>query len=151
MITLQPINETNFLEAARLCVWEEQKNFVQAAPLILARAYAYRNQRGIAWAIYEENQMVGLVMLHDIEEEPSCYHLCEFLIDRAHQGKGYGQKVLIQVLQQCQKEKRFSHVEVCVKKENDAAIHVYEKAGFRDSGYCDPDASDCLILSFDLE
>lgn len=150
MITLQPINETNFLEAASLRVQAEQQSFVQSAPLILARAYAYRSQRGVAWGIYEDRRMVGLAMLHDMDEQPACYHLCEFLVDQNEQGKGYGQAALRLLLAQCGRERKYPRVEVCVKKENAAAIHVYEKAGFRDSGYTDPDTPDCLNLVYDL-
>ena len=34
--------------------------------------------------------------------------------------------------------------EVCVKREDAQAIHVYEKAGFVDSGYIDDTVPDCL-------
>lgn len=146
MITLQPINETNFMEAATLRVSDTQRNFVASAPMILARTYAYRDQRAICWGIYEEKRLVGLAMLHDMEEEPACYHLCEFMIDAAFQNRGIGQKALELVLNHCRKEKKFDTVEVCVKKMDHAAVHVYEKAGFRDSGYVDPDAPDSLCM-----
>lgn len=89
-------------------------------------------------------------MLHDMAEEPACYHLCEFLIDAAFQDQGIGQRALGLVLDHCRREGKFSRVEVCVKKENAAAIHVYEKAGFQDSGYEDPDNPDSLCMALDL-
>lgn len=150
MITLQPINETNFLTASSLRVQPEQQSFIQSAPLILARAYAYRNQRGTAWGIYADMRMVGLAMIHDMDEEPSCYHLCAFMVDQAEQGKGYGQAALKLVLDMCRQERKYPRVELCVKKRNTAAIYVYEKAGFRNSGYCDPDAPDSLNLVYEL-
>lgn len=45
MITLQPITETNYLEAVALQVSPEQQAFVAPAVGILARAYAYRRHR----------------------------------------------------------------------------------------------------------
>jgi len=39
-----------------------------------------------------------------------------------------------------------AHVEVCVKKDDTAAIHLYEKNGFVDSGYIDEDAPDSLNM-----
>lgn len=151
MITLQPINENNFLQAAALKVTPEQQVFVAPAPYILARAYAYRAQNAVCWGIYEDDAMVGVAMLHDMDEEPACYHLCEFLIDASQQGKGYGQDALKQILAYCRREGKFHRVEVCVKKANAAAIHVYEKTGFRDTGYTDPDVPDCLCMAFDLK
>jgi len=154
MITLQPVNEANFMEAAALKVADNQSNFVASAPMILARSYAYRNQNAICWGIYDETKIVGLAMLHDMEDEPACYHLCEFFIDAMHQSKGIGQKALKLVLDHCRRERKFNRVEVCVKKENAAAIHMYGKAGFRDSGYQDPDTPDsfCMVCKlFDLQ
>lgn len=150
MITLRPIDENNFLHAASLKVHAEQQTFVQSASLILARAYAYRNQHGLCWGIYHDDELVGLAMLHDLDEEPVCYHLCEFMIDRRFQGRGFGQSALKLVLEHCRREAKFPCVEVCVKKENAAAIHVYEKAGFQDSGYIDPETPDCLSMVFTL-
>lgn len=150
MITLQPITENNLFIAAALKVHPEQQKFVSTASMILARAYACRYKRAVCWGIYEEKTMVGLAMLHDMIEEPACYHLCQFLIDEKHQGKGYGREALRLVLSECRKEGKFTHVEVCVKKENKVAISLYEKAGFRDCGYTDPNAPDSLCMTCDL-
>lgn len=150
MITLQPINENNFMQAVSLKVHPEQRTYVQSASMILARAYAYRDQRGCVWALYEDHELVGLAMMHDLEEEPACYHLCQFMIDASQQGKGYGQQTLRLILEKCRRERKFPRVEVCVKKENTAAIHVYEKAGFRDTGYIDPATPDCISVVYEF-
>lgn len=151
MITLQTIDETNFLDAAGLKVHPAQRGFVASAPMILARAYACRNQRSKVWGIYSGAKMVGLAMIHDLEEEPACYHLCEFMVDACEQGKGYGRQALDLILSECRREDKFPRVEVCVKRENSAAIHVYEKAGFRNTGYQDPDAPDSLCMAYEIQ
>lgn len=150
MITLQPIDETNLMKALSLRVASEQQEFVATPVGILARAYAYRCQRAVCWGIYKGHNLVGLALLCDLSEEPACYHLMELMIDQGAQGKGYGSAALGLVLGHCRREGKFSRVEVCVKKNDAAAIHVYEKAGFQDSGYIDPATPDSLILSYDL-
>lgn len=150
MISLKPIDEENCWEFMRLSVKPEQAAFVASPTGILARAYAYRAHRAVAWGICEASRPVGLVMLCDLEEEPACYHLMEFLIDREEQGKGFGKQALALILDYCRREGKYSMVEVCVKKANKAAIHVYEAAGFRDTGYIDPDTPDCLCMAYDL-
>ena len=150
MITLQPITETNYLEAVALQVSPEQQAFVAPAVGILARAYAYRRHRANAWGIYDGRRMVGLALMEDLDEEPVCYHLSELLIDEKEQGRGYGQAALALLLAQCRREGKYPRVEVCVKKMDEAAIHIYEKAGFRDTGYTDPDAPDSLCMAWDL-
>lgn len=150
MVSLRPINEANFLEAISLRVRPEQKDFVASAVGILARAYAYRDSRAAAWGIYAEERIVGLMMVHDLTEEPACYHLCEFLIDQKEQGKGYGQHALALLLTQCARERKFSAIEVCVKKADAQAIHVYEKAGFHDTGYQDPETPDSCCMAYQI-
>lgn len=150
MITLQPVNETNFMEAASLKPAADQRAYVASASMILARSYAYRDQNATCWGIYDDNQLTGLAMLHDMEEEPSCYHLCEFLIDEKYQNKGIGQTALRLILNHCSRERKFSRVEVCVKEDNATALHVYEHAGFRDSGYRDPDATDSICMVYTI-
>lgn len=150
MITLQPIDETNVMEALALRVKPEQQGFVASAAGILARAYAYRRQRAVCWGIYEERRMVGLALIHDMEEEPACYHLMELLVDAKEQRKGYGSQALSLLLADCRREGKFPRVEICVKKRDAAAIHVYERAGFRDTGYIDPDTPDSFILAYEL-
>ena len=150
MITLQPITETNFLTAAALSVSPDQGRYVAPASIILARAYAYRCHRANAWGIYDGCRMVGLALMEDLDEEPVCYHLSELLIDEKEQGRGYGQAALALLLAQCRREGKYPRVEVCVKKMDEAAIHIYEKAGFRDTGYTDPDTPDSLCMAWDL-
>ena len=65
MITLQPITETNFLTAAALSVSPDQGRYVAPAPIILARAYAYRRHRASAWGVYDGCRMVGLALMED--------------------------------------------------------------------------------------
>ena len=150
MITLQPITETNFLTAAALSVSPDQGRYIAPAPIILARAYAYRRHRASAWGVYDGCRMVGLALMEDLDEEPACYHLSELLIDEKEQGKGYGQAALALLLTQCRREGKYRRVEVCVKRKDTAAIHVYEKAGFRDTGYTDPDTPDSLCMAWNL-
>lgn len=146
MITLQPVNETNFLAVCALKPAREQQAFVLPAPMILARAYAYRAQRARAWAICLQEQPVGVLLVEDMEEEPSCYHLAELLIDEAYQQKGYAAAALRLLLPILQAEKKFPRIELCVKRENHAAIQLYASFGFMDSGYTDPDAPDSICM-----
>lgn len=150
MVTLQQINQTNFKDAAALQIQPAQKPFV-ASPLgILARAYAYRDRRPQAWGIYADGSLVGLALVEDLEEEPACYHLAELLVDAQAQGRGYGQAALARILSRLQRERKYPRVEACVKKDNATAIHIYEKAGFRDTGFEDPNAPDSLCMAYPL-
>lgn len=130
MITLQPIRETNFLQAAALQISPAQRSFVSSPVGILARAYAYRRRRATAWGIYEGCRMVGLALVQDLEEAPACYHLSEFLIDEREQGKGYGREALKLLLAQCRREGKYQAVEVCVKKADSRPFMFMKRPAF---------------------
>lgn len=150
MITLQPITEQSFCSAIALRVKPEQQEFVASATGILARGYLYRRQNSRVWAIYHDLQMVGLALYYDLEDEPACYHLCELMIDGNCQGRGFGQAALKLLIEYCRKGGKYPRIEVCVRKNNPIAIHMYLKAGFYDTGYVDPELPDFLCLSYDL-
>ena len=146
MIKLTEITEENWLEAAGLTVNDNQKNFVAPATGILARGYVYRNCNARIYVIENDGIIVGLSLVREFTDEPLGYDLQQFLIDRRCQGKGYGSEALGLILDELRKEGRYDQVEVCVKKEDRIAIHLYEKYGFVDSGYIDEDVPDALNM-----
>lgn len=146
MIRLIEITEDNWLEAAGLAVGDEQKNFVAPAVGILARGYVYRDCNSKVFGIENDGTMVGLALVREFTDEPLGYDLQQFMIDERFQGKGFGSKALKLILDELKKEAHYDHVEVCVKKEDAAAIHLYEKHGFADSGYIDEEAPDSMNM-----
>jgi len=68
------------------------------------------------------------------------------MIDERFQGRGMGSEAMRLILDELRKEAHYDHVEVCVKEDDAAAIRLYEKHGFIDSGYVDEDAPDSLNL-----
>ncbi|WP_158281610.1 GNAT family N-acetyltransferase [Sporanaerobacter acetigenes] len=96
----------------------------------------------------KEKRITVMLMVRDINEEPECYELQQFLIDIKYQNKGYGYKVLKLILDYLYVERRYDNVEVCVKKEDVKAIKLYKKVGFIDTGYIDPNVEDAYNLVF---
>ena len=148
MIRLTDIDENNFFAARRLSVAPEQRGFLDGAEGILARGYLYRNQNARVWAVEADGAAVGLMLVKDMDEEPACYDLQQFMIDRRFQGRGYGTEALRLILSALEAERKYGCVEVCVKRRDTAALRLYEKLGFVDSGYVDPDAPDSLNLLY---
>ena len=148
MIRLVDIDETNFFAARALSLREDQRRFLDSPLGIIARGFIYRKERARALAIDDEGEVVGLLLVKDMDEEPACYDLQQFLIDLPEQGKGYGTEALRLILAELGAERKYDCVEVCVKREDAPALRVYEKVGFVDTGYIDEDAPDCLNLVF---
>ncbi|MBR3277021.1 MAG: GNAT family N-acetyltransferase [Eubacterium sp.] len=146
MIRLADVTEDNWFEAASLSVKENQKGFLAPAIGILARGYVYRNCNAKVFVIENDSAIVGLALVREFTEEPLGYDLQQFMIGRQYQGRGYGSEALGLILDELKKEAHFDHVEVCVKKEDAEAIHLYEKCGFADSGYIDEDAPDSVNM-----
>ncbi len=150
MIRLEDISEENWTEVARLSVSEEQQLFLDQPIGILARGYVYRNCNARVFAIASDNEIVGVALVRDLNEEPACYDLQQFMIDRHYQNKGYGTEALRLILAALHDERKYDCVEVCVNKEDWAALHLYRKAGFADTGYIDDSVPDCVNLMYFL-
>ena len=92
--------------------------------------------------------MVGVALVRDQNEDPCCYDLQQFMIDRRFQGQGYGAEALRQILSILEEKHRFDCVEVCVKNTDTPALRLYEKIGFVDTGYIDPDLPEFVNLMY---
>ena len=146
MLRLTDVTEDNWIEAASLSVKDSQKEFVAPALGILARGYVYRGCGAKVYLIENDGIIAGAALVREFTEEPLGYDLQQFMIDRRYQGRGYGTEALRLILNELRKEGHYDHVEVCVKKDDIAAIHLYKKWGFVDSGYFDEDAPDALNM-----
>lgn len=136
-ISFGEITEDNWTEAAKIEHREDQGNFVADGLEIIALAYVNREKKARCRAIYADDEMVGLLLVEELVEEPSCYHLHEFLIDQNHQHKGYGTAALKKLQRSLAIEQKFPRIEVCAHKDNTNAKACYEKAGFVKTDYID--------------
>lgn len=148
MLRLIKINENNWIDAARLSVREDQQRFLDSPIGIIARGYAYASSNAKVIGIADDDRIVGLALVKDMDEEPACYDLQQFMIDRRFQNKGYGTQALEQILLQLRKEGKYDCAEVCVNKDDAPALRLYEKTGFKDTGYVDDDIPDSLNLMY---
>ncbi|WP_336814573.1 GNAT family N-acetyltransferase [Bosea sp. MMO-172] len=75
-------------------VAEEQSDYV--APVAISIAQAHFEPRATFRAIYAEDEPVGFMLWRD-GDKPDAAYLWRFMVDRRHQGKGYGRAALEQV------------------------------------------------------
>ena len=146
MIRLANIDETNFFAARVLTLREDQRRFLDSPLGIIARGFIYRKERTRVLAVDDEGKVVGLLLVKDMDEEPACYDLQQFMIDSRFQDRGYGRAALGLLLDDLRQEGKYADVEVCVHRDNAAALALFTGAGFWDTGYVDPDVPDCLNL-----
>ncbi len=151
MIRLTDIHEGNFFAARALSVAPEQRGFLDTAEGILARGYLYRRENARVWAVEADGAVVGLALVKDMDEAPACYDLQQFMIDARFQSRGFGGEALRLILARLRTEGKYNCVELCVKRSDAPALRLYERAGFADTGYIDPEAPDCLNLMYSFD
>ena len=127
MIHLVDIDPGNW--RLKLEVAESQKHYVANSAVMLARAYAYREQRSRAFVIYNDETPVGMGLYYDLPEM-ECYDLSQIFIDQRYQGKGYGKAATKAVLEAMKQDGKYSKVDLCYIEGNDAAKKLYEGFGF---------------------
>ena len=112
-----------------LKVAESQKHYVSDSYGMLARAFAYRQQRSRAFVIYDDETPVGMGLYYDLPDL-ECYDLSQIFIDERYQGKGYGKAATKAVLEAMKQDGKYSKVDLCYIEGNDAAKKLYESLGF---------------------
>ena len=140
-ITLKPIDDTNREAVLKLTVREDQP-FVAPNDVSLRQAdEANAEDPGVArpFAIYADDKLVGFCMFaFDPEEEDpdDRYWLWRFMIDKSEQGKGYGQAALAEIIKYF-RDNGADQLWLSTEPENECGVHVYHKAGFKETGDID--------------
>ena len=83
----------------------------------------------ITKAIEHDGELLGFTM-YGYREEKDFYELCRIMIDREHQGKGYGTQAIKLVLEEMRAIDGCKEVYLSTDPENVVGKHVYEKIGF---------------------
>ena len=143
MIHLVDIDPGNW--RLNLKVAESQKTYVANSAVMLARAYAYREQRSRAFVIYDDETPVGMSLYYDLPDL-ECYDLSQIFIDERHQGRGYGRAATKLILEAMKQDGKYNKVDLCYIEGNDAAKKLYESFGFVE---IDRDGDE-IIMELDL-
>lgn len=133
-ITLNKIDESNFIDAFHLELAEGQEVFVSHPIRSLAQAYVYYHQC-TPFGIYAGDTMVGYVMvIYDPDTKE--YNLWHLMIDRNHQRQGYGKQAVRACLDYIRQQPfgPGNTVLLTCHERNAAAIALYKSLGFRETG-----------------
>ena len=143
IIKLEPINDNNRDAVLALSVREDQP-FVAPNDVSLRQAEETNEEYpGVArpFGVYADGRLVGFTMFAfapQAEDADDRYWLWRFMIDRNEQGKGYGQAALQEIIKYF-KENGADRLFLSTEPENELGLHVYHKAGFRETGIIDGD------------
>ena len=87
-------------------------------------------------AIYAGKRIVGFLMYESLEAEDKPHEaaIYRFMIDKKHQGKGYGRAAFARVLDEIRQDSRIKKISVCYMPDNPVAKTFYESFGFSEVG-----------------
>ena len=142
-IRLMPINDDNRDAVLSLSVREDQP-FVAPNDVSLRQADEVNAEHpGVArpFAIYADEKLVGFCMFAfdpEEEDEDDRYWLWRFMIDKNEQDKGYGQAALREIIQYF-RDNGADRLFLSTEPENERGLHIYHKAGFRETGIIEDD------------
>lgn len=157
MIHLEKIDYKNIRDILDLKVFRIQRNFVAPNVDSIATAYATIGSDCTAFpfGIYDDEKPVGFLMVgfneavmydaYDDEKAPQAlkdnYSIWRLMIDKKHQGKGYGKEAIRLALEfirtwPCGEAE---YCEISYEPENENAARLYHSFGFEENGEMDGD------------
>jgi len=140
-VTLREVTAKTVRDVCKLSVSPEQQQFVAPNAISIAQAYF----EPAAWfrAVYADESPVGFAMLYDPtrtgtpEAGPDTCFLWRFMIDREHQGRGYGAEALDLVIAHARTLAGVTRMKTSYVPQPGNASPLYERAGFRATGEVD--------------
>ncbi|KAB3527686.1 GNAT family N-acetyltransferase [Alkaliphilus serpentinus] len=131
MVELREITKETLRPILKLDVADNQKNLV--APNSVSIAQAYYEEKAWFRGIYDQDEAVGFVMLYK-DEEKAEYFLWRFMIDKNHQGKGYGKEAMELIIDYVKGLPNAKTFGLSVVPADGSAEEFYKKFGFIDTG-----------------
>jgi diamine N-acetyltransferase len=134
-ITLRAITADTVVAVCKLDAGDER---TQVAPNAVSIAQAYFSPEAWFRAIYDDDTLVGFVMLYDPTlvpqpEEPH-FFLWRLMIDKAHQGRGHGHTAVELLVEHVRSRPAASELRVSHVKSATALARFYASLGFRYTG-----------------
>lgn len=128
-IRLVSVTRANRALVMALRLAPEQMDFVAGNACSLEEAKSDEDAR--PRVVMADGRVVGFLMYDASEDEAQIYR---FMIDRAHQGKGYGKAALRALLDEIRDLGHVREISICYEPRNEAARRLYRAAGFVERG-----------------
>jgi diamine N-acetyltransferase len=141
-IKLKDVTAKNWRAIARLELSPDQEDLVASNLDSIAESKFDPDAR--PRAIYADDQPVGFLMYDASEREALIYR---FMIDRRHQGKGYGRAALVLVLDEIRAIPKVRKAVISYMPDNKVAKAFYASLGFVETGI-DEDGEMMAKLAF---
>lgn len=139
--TFLPVTQSNKNQIFNIKLETFQKGFIESSKECIEEAdiVAEWKPKGI----YLKKVLIGFTMYGKIEGR---VWLDRFMIDKQYQGKGYGKKALISLIENLWIEYSDKEIFLSLYEENKVAMNLYISLGFRLNGELDTKGEKIMVL-----
>jgi len=127
-VHLQPVTAKNWKACSALELAPDQKNFLPGNLYSIAEAQFYEHARSRV-ICDEHDQAIGYA-LYGRDIFTNKWKIFRLMIDKSHQGEGYGESAMREMIQEISKEPDGNEILICYQDPNQAARRLYAKLGF---------------------
>lgn len=100
------------------------------------------------WVVFIDDNAAGTVYLKNIDFENLCSEWGFYIGENFFRKKGYGKKILYELLRKYFEEMRFNELKTIVLRDNVVALKIYKKFGFREKSMYKVEDKNVLELEF---
>jgi diamine N-acetyltransferase len=131
-VRLEDVTARNWRAVARLKLAPEQEGLVASNLYSIAQSKFDPDAR--PRAVYAGKELVGFLMYDVGDDKTREAAIYRFMIDRKHQGKGYGRAALARALEEIKALRGITKVSIGYMPENTVAKPFYASFGFVEVG-----------------
>jgi RimJ/RimL family protein N-acetyltransferase len=143
-LSFQYIDRYNLASLSKVQIDDSQLDWFAPVSEIITEAAA--NPARIPMAIRAGGDLIGFFIFHRDRRDRRCWWLAWYLIDKRHQGSGYGKAAFKRILAHLARIEGCLRIRLQVTPGNDVARSIYDRAGFRDTGLKSRDDDNILEL-----
>ena len=127
-VHLEPVTVQNWKACIALELAPHQKNFLPNNLYSIAEAQFYEHAQSRV-ICDDQEQVVGYALFgRDIFTNK--WKVFRLMIDKSHQGRGYGEYAMREIIVQVSKERDGNELLICYQDANQVARRLYAKLGF---------------------
>lgn len=133
MIIFRNVDKNNFQAAISLEVHENQKCFMEDNLFSIAECVVEKDF--VTKVVYNDDEPIGFLLYYFVKDEPDYVFLHRYMIDKNHQGKGFGRATLEAAMDLFKTEfPSIGCVELMHYPDNKIGAAMYEAFGFVPTG-----------------
>jgi diamine N-acetyltransferase len=137
IVTLRPITRDNLWAVGDLKLHPGQEAFV--ADNIDSIANASVEPTFVPLAVYAGEEVAGFAMYGEHPPESDTWWVIRLMIDRAHQGKGYGRAAMQALIAMMAERVGCAEIVTSFNPANTVALGLYTSLGFQPTGEIEDD------------